>query len=159
MRSEYSDLTELLLARAKSSPDEVAFTFLRDGESDELNWTYAELAQRARGIAASLQSANCANQRVLLLYPPGLDFIAGFWGCLLAGAIAVPAYPPASSRTLSRLYAIAKDRQAAAVLSTEQILAPMRAFAAVDKTLSSLCYVATDELPLDAAEGSENVKK
>ena len=119
MRSEYSDLTQLLLARAKCSPDQVAFTFLRDGESDELNWTYGELAQRARGIAASLQSANCANQRVLLLYPPGLDFIAGFWGCLLAGAIAVPAYPPASSRTLFRLYAIVKDCQAAAVLSTE----------------------------------------
>jgi amino acid adenylation domain-containing protein len=153
MRSEYSDLTQLLLARAKSCPDQVAFTFLRDGESDELNWSYAELAQRARGIAASLQSANSANQRVLLLYPPGLDFIAGFWGCLLAGAIAVPAYPPASSRTLSRLYAIAKDCQAAAVLSTEQILATMRAFAAVDPTLSSLHYVATDELPLDAADG------
>jgi len=41
MRSEYSDLTQLLLAQAKSSPDQVAFTFLRDGESDELNWTYA----------------------------------------------------------------------------------------------------------------------
>ncbi|HET8887656.1 MAG TPA: non-ribosomal peptide synthase/polyketide synthase [Candidatus Angelobacter sp.] len=158
MRSEYSDLTQLLLARAKSSPDQVAFTFLRDGESDELNWTYAELVQRARGIAASLQSANCANQRVLLLYPPGLDFIAGFWGCLLAGAIAVPAYPPASSRTLSRLYAIAKDCQAAAVLSTEQILATMRAFAAVNPALSSLYYLATDELPLDAADGWKRQK-
>jgi amino acid adenylation domain-containing protein len=153
MRPEYSDLTQLLLARAKNSPDQVAFTFLRDGESDELNWTYAELAQRARSIAAALQFNNCSNQRVLLLYPPGLDFIAGFWGCLLAGAIAVPAYPPASTRTLSRLYAIAKDCQAAAVLSTQQILGTMRAYAAVDKTLSSLCYVATDDLPLDTADG------
>lgn len=158
MRLEYSDLTQLLQARARSNPDQIAFTFLRDGETNELNWTYGELEHRARSIAAVLQSSHCAKQRVLLLYPPGLDFIAGFWGCLLAGAIAVPCYPPASSRTLNRLYAIAKDCQPAAILTTQQISGPLRAYTEADKAFASLLSVATDDLPLDTADGWKRPK-
>ena len=152
MRLEFSDLIQLLEIQAQSSPDQVAFTFLRDGETDELNWTYGELEHRARGIAASLQSSHCAQQRVLLLYPPGLDFIAGFWGCLLAGATAVPCYPPVSQRTLHRVYAIAKDCQPAAALSTRQVVGALRGFVGADQAFSSLLCVATDDLPLDTAD-------
>jgi len=68
----------------------LVLTFLKDGVKEEANWTYEELASRAWSVAALLQSANVMGQPVLLLYPPGPDFIAAFWGCLNAGAIAVP---------------------------------------------------------------------
>jgi len=67
----------------------------------------------------------------LLLYPPGLEFIAAFCGCLYAGVIAIPAPPPDAARlkrTLPRLQAIAKDAQASLVLTTSRILGIVKDF-------------------------------
>ncbi|HEX4603312.1 MAG TPA: fatty acyl-AMP ligase, partial [Candidatus Angelobacter sp.] len=152
MRSEYSDLADLLLARAASSSAQTVFTFLGDEEKGEVNWTYAELEQRARVIAAELQAQDCFGQRVILLYPSGLEFIAAFWGCLLAGAIAVPAYPPRSNRNLFRLAAIARDCQALAALTTRQILERMGAYSADASLFKAIRLIPTDGLPLHAAE-------
>ena len=60
-------------------------------------------------MAVHLQSLGLEGQRVLLLYPPGLDFVAGFYGCLYAGAVAVPAYPPRRNRNMLRIQAISDD--------------------------------------------------
>ena len=56
--------------------------------------TWGELDRRARAIAAALTEAGAAGERALLLYPPGLDYLAAFFGCLYAGTVAVPVYPP-----------------------------------------------------------------
>src|SRR5262245_52930751 len=87
-------LVELLQWRALYQPDQRAYTFLADGETREFNITYQELDKRARSIGALLQRLDARDQRVLLLYPSGLEYIAAFFGCLYAGAAAVPAYPP-----------------------------------------------------------------
>ena len=60
--------------------------------------TRGELDRRARALAARLQARGLAGRRALLLYPPGLEFIAAFFGCLYAGVVAVPAYPPRPNR-------------------------------------------------------------
>lgn len=72
-----------------NSPDLYIYHFL---ESDELtkSLTFSELDTEARKIAAYLQSNYQRGDRALLLYPPGLDFLKAFWGCLYAGIIAVP---------------------------------------------------------------------
>ena len=57
----------------------------------------------------------------MLLYPAGLEFIAAFFGCLYAGVIAVPVYPPRRTRSLSRIQAIADDAEARVALTTEQV--------------------------------------
>jgi len=106
---EPETLSELLRVRAESQAEKNAYTFLIDGEMEEARLSYAELDQHARAIGALLQSLNAKHQPVLLLYPPGLDYIAAFFGCLYAGAIAVPVYPPTSRRSLPRLAAIVKD--------------------------------------------------
>src|SRR5262245_40282262 len=114
-------LVELLRARAGDHGGEGAFIFLADGERDEQRLTYGELDRRARAVAASLQQKLRPGDRALLLYPPGLDYVAGFFGCLYAGVIAVPAYPPDPARltrTLPRLLSIAADARTAAVLTT-----------------------------------------
>ena len=87
-------LVDLLRERALRHPDRRAYTFLVDGESEEQHLTYGELDRQARAIAAQLQGLGMTGERALLLYPPGLEYIAGFFGCLYAGTIAVPAYPP-----------------------------------------------------------------
>ena len=86
--------------------------------------------------------------RALLLYPPGLDFIAAFFGCLYAGVVAVPAYPPRpNDRSQSRLRAIAHDATPRAALTTEALLAgavEARGLLAVAPELAGLRWIPTD---------------
>src|SRR4051812_33780555 len=100
-------LIEMLMQRAAQQPDDLAYTFLVDGETPGGTLTYAELDAEARAIATAMYGRGIRpGDRALLLYSPGLEFIPAFFGCLYAGVIAVPAYPPHPaqlSRTLPRL--------------------------------------------------------
>src|SRR3712207_3493058 len=116
-----STLVDLLRWRAQHQPKEPSHTFLLDGESEAAVLNYAELDRRARAIAAGLQDRVAPGARALLLYPPGLEYIAAYLGCLYAGIVAVPAYPPGSSRTLPRLLAIVEDAGATAALTTSRL--------------------------------------
>ena len=114
-------LIDLLTERATRHGARPAFTYLEDGLSEAGAWTFADLDRRARAVAAELQAAGARGERAVLLYPAGLDFLAGLFGCLYAGVIAIPAPPPEASRakrTWPRLRAIAKDARAAWVLTT-----------------------------------------
>jgi amino acid adenylation domain-containing protein len=139
----------LLRFRAAERPSQVAFSFLNDGESTGESLTYGELDARAARIAAALAASSVApGERALLLYPPGLDFIAAFFGCLYAGVVAVPAYPPRpNDRSQSRLRAIARDATPRAALTTGAILAGAvepRGLLAVAPELAGVRWLATD---------------
>ena len=90
-------LVQLLRFRALNNPEGEAFTFLSDAGESVVAMTYQELDRRVRAVACALQSRNLAGERALLLYPPGLEYITAFFGCLYAGVVAVPAYPPRRS--------------------------------------------------------------
>ena len=98
-----SSLVELLQQRAAFAPEGVAYRFLGDGETVESHITYAELNRRARSIAGYLQETCAHGERALLLYPAGLAYVEAFFGCLYAGVVAVPAYPPRLNRNALRL--------------------------------------------------------
>ena len=68
-------------------------------------------------------------ERALLLYPAGLDFVAAFFGCLYAGVVAVPAYPPRRNRNMARIEAIADDAEAKIALTTGEVLERVQAAA------------------------------
>src|SRR5258708_9803170 len=95
-------LNDILRWRALDQPDRRAYTFLSDGETDERHITFAELDRKARAISADLQARISPGSRALLLYPPGLDYIAAFYGCLYANVVAVPLYSPKPSRPQQR---------------------------------------------------------
>jgi amino acid adenylation domain-containing protein/non-ribosomal peptide synthase protein (TIGR01720 family) len=120
--TKFSTLVDLLRLRSLREPGHTAYRFLADGETEASRVTYGELDLRARVVGAHLQSRNLHGERVMLLYPPGLDFIAAFFGCLYAGAVAVPSYLPRPNRDGGRFQAVAEDAQAACVLTTTQIL-------------------------------------
>ncbi|MCP4327281.1 MAG: fatty acyl-AMP ligase, partial [Alphaproteobacteria bacterium] len=84
-------------------------------------------------------------ERALLLYPPGLDYVAAFFGCLYAGVIAVPAYPPRFNRSLSRLLVIVRDAQAAVALTDSRIYSRVSQQIKDTPELSSLDWLVTDE--------------
>src|SRR5436190_15976945 len=119
---EPSSLVELLRCRALHQPHLRAYVFLEDGEVEKDNLTYEELDRQARAIGAWLRSLKAQGQRALLLYPPGLEYISNFFGCLYAQVIAVPAYPPFLNRNLARIEAIAANSQATLALTTSTIL-------------------------------------
>src|SRR5262245_9334650 len=119
--SRCDNLIDLMRLRTEERPNALAYRFLSSGDAGDgaQEWTYGEMDLRARAIAARLQDARAEGERVLLLYPPGIEFIAAFLGCVHAGAVAVPAYP---HRTLDRLRSIARDSQARFVLTTSDFL-------------------------------------
>ncbi|ASS75351.1 hypothetical protein CIG75_10345 [Tumebacillus algifaecis] len=116
----FSTLPELLQTRAHLSPEKLAYSFLTT-DGDEETVTYQELDRNARMLAATLQE-HSPGERVLLLYPPGLSYIRAFFGCLYAGLVPVPAYPPRTNGHLDRLQAIIHDSQAKLALTTPSIL-------------------------------------
>ncbi len=125
---EIKTLVELLKWRAKTQPNKRAYTYLKDGKKS-IDMTYGELDARARALAAMLQKKGLEGHRALLLYPPGLDYIVGFFGCLYANVIAVPAYPPDPNRlnrSLPRLQAIVNDSRSTIALTTDSILYMIR---------------------------------
>ena len=141
---------DILRQLAQQNPDAKAFGFLVDGESEEQQLSYAELDRQARSIAATLQDLGAEGDRVLLLYPPGLEFIPAFMGCLYAGAVAVPAYPPDPTRlarSLPRLQAIAADAQTRIVLTTHQIHQLAGALFGIAPEFQTMAWIGTDALP------------
>jgi amino acid adenylation domain-containing protein/thioester reductase-like protein len=117
----HKDMVALLEFQAQKQTNKTVYTFLTDGENQEEHLAYDELAQNAKAVAATLQKHKAQGEQVLLLFPQGLAYIKAFWGCLYAGAVAVPAYPPRNNRNLERVLAIVCDSQAKFVLTTEKI--------------------------------------
>jgi acyl-CoA synthetase (AMP-forming)/AMP-acid ligase II len=137
-------LVDLFRRHAQERPDLVLYRFLGNGENESDRLGCAQLDRRARAIAASLQLTAEPGDRALLLYPPGLEFIAAFMGCLYAGVVAVPAYPPNPNQSLSRLQAIAADAGARLMLTTRAQLSALTRGLARSPGLTVARTVATD---------------
>lgn len=114
-------LTALLSRRAAEHPDRVAFRFLEEGEQETASLTYSELERRARAVAARLQRTVQPGERALFMYPPCLDFVVAFFGCLMAKVVPVPVYPPRQNRSFERLAAVVRDASATRLMATQQV--------------------------------------
>jgi acyl-CoA synthetase (AMP-forming)/AMP-acid ligase II len=121
----FDSVGEILRHRARQEPDRLALRFLRDGGRSELCWSYARLDEAAGSVAGRLRAAAAPGERALLLYPPGLDYIAAFFGCLYSGVIAVPANPFGRGRDSirrRRLAGIVADCRPAVALTLRSLL-------------------------------------
>ncbi|WP_146446307.1 aminotransferase class I/II-fold pyridoxal phosphate-dependent enzyme [Botrimarina colliarenosi] len=145
------DLVGLLRQRATTMPLQRAFTFLVDGEQQREHLTYAQLDARARAIAGYLQRRGLSGQRALLLYPSGQQFIAAFFGCLYAGVVAVPAYPPRRNRNLERIRSIIGDCHPRICLTTDDVRSRIEPLLSEMPDLAELEWKCTRELGEDDA--------
>ncbi len=139
-------LVDLLRYRAQQQPNHVPYTFLVDGETEKVSFTYEKLDQKARAIAALLQSMKAFEERVLLLYPPGLEFIAAFFGGLYAGVTVVPVYPPRGKQRITRVQTIAKDAQATFALTTSSVMTKLGERFKEEPELAALKCIMTDDI-------------
>ncbi|MEC4895943.1 MAG: fatty acyl-AMP ligase [Oscillatoria sp. PMC 1051.18] len=145
-------LVDRLRQRAAAQPEKRVYTFVREEgiEADSLN--YKQLDQQAQAIASQLQSLGEIGDRALLLYPPGLDFIAAFFGCLYAGVVAVPGCPPKANQSLSRIKAIATDANPRFVLTTKSLSTHHERWRSQLPELAALPWLETDAI---APEGRQ----
>jgi acyl-CoA synthetase (AMP-forming)/AMP-acid ligase II len=137
-------LIDVLAEHGRHQPDALAYTFLADGEAIESQITYAELETRARAIGATLQQLGAQGERVMLLYPTGVAYVAAFLGCLYAGSVAVPMFPPPRKRLSDRLQTVVADAQATFALTTAHLMGQAQVWQAHTPGLQALHWLATD---------------
>ncbi|MBM4200434.1 MAG: fatty acyl-AMP ligase, partial [Gammaproteobacteria bacterium] len=142
------NIVELLRQRADLHPERLALRVLADGASAESSLSYAALDQAAAALAAELQSRLAVGDRVLLALPTGTDYVTAFLGCLYAGAIAVPAHPPESSRSQfhERLRAIIEDAKPRLILTHSALVEAVAIALSPAMTAVGAEIVAVDEL-------------
>ena len=118
------------------------FYYLKDGDKQIIK-SYAELVADAKKIAAYLTKRFEFQSRILLIFPPGFDFISSFLGCLYAGMIEhFSAYPLQNPRHANRLHTIIDSCEPKVLLGTQDVIAPI---AAID-SLSAIEKVAIESL-------------
>lgn len=144
--ARFSSMVDLLRTRARARPERETYTFLVEGDWDgpRESLTLGQLDERARQIATLLSADLAPGERALLLYPPGLEFLAAFFGCLYAGVVAVPAYPPGNRKHLPRIRSILSDSGAKVVLTSSATTERIRELLA--EAESSLPIWASDTL-------------
>ena len=104
-------------------PHKLLYSYLDLNGNEIEGYSYEEFLHRTKVIASHLRKELrfAAQDRLLLAYPPGLEMICAFFGCVRAGLIPVPVYPPSSYGFQGALYKmihIAKDCQAAGILTS-----------------------------------------
>lgn len=120
------NIVDLLHYRAESSPDRKAYGFLYNGEILKENLTYFDLEKKVKKISAYLQTISNENERALLIFSPGMDFIISFYACLYAKIITVPVYPPRYNQYYNTLEHIIKDSDTRIIISVESFISQMR---------------------------------
>ncbi len=147
MLQKPNSLVDILQWRAKNQPHQLAYRFLVDGEYNEVCLSYQELDRRARSIAALLQSSARVGDRALILFPPGLDFIVAYFGCLYARVIAIPAYPPHPNRlekTLPTIFRIADDAKPSVALLTSMLFENINSKNTIRDKFGNIKFLVTD---------------
>lgn len=147
---DFTDYFSTVTEWVARQPDQIALGYLEEGagELTERAWTYAELVSHATAVAARLREDLEPGDRTLLLYPPGLPFVAAFLGCLAAGVVAVPApLPDGRDKAQHRLAGIIADAGTRVVL-TESSVAPLIAGWA-DALPTPIALIATDAIPVE----------
>ena len=134
-------LVDLLEYRAAIQPSHVVFRFIDSEGREQDVLTFATLQRRARAIAAHLSEHLVPGDRVVLLVPPGLEYIAAFFGCLYAGVVAVPAYPPNPRRADPRVARIVADCGARIALVSDAFMARLDGWLALTPELNGLTWL------------------
>jgi acyl-CoA synthetase (AMP-forming)/AMP-acid ligase II len=141
-----ANIVEVLRRHAATKPRRTAIRFL-PAAAPPMELSFGALDQAAAALAQVLRSHIRAGDRVLMFYPPGLDFVIAFFGVLYAGAIAVPLVPPRRHGARHVMAALVANAQPAAVLTTST-LAP-RVGELLADIESPLHPLASDKLDLE----------
>ncbi|HEY4857863.1 MAG TPA: fatty acyl-AMP ligase [Xanthobacteraceae bacterium] len=117
----FNSLVDLITRRAVEQHDERGYVFLSDKGDEEAALTFGELHRRAMAVAAQLRESGSPGERALLLFGPGLDFIIAYFGCVLAGVIAVPMMLPRRNSSLGSSASIVANAGPRFLMTNERV--------------------------------------
>lgn len=140
------DLVTLLRDQAAAIPHRVAYHYVGSTEGPR-SLTFAQLRDSAWAIAAELRQRAEHDDRVMLLFPPGLEFIQAFMGTVCAGAIAVPAPPPnphRPERSLQRLESIVRSAEPRFVLTVSSVISALEPYTEKHPDFAGIEWIAVD---------------
>ena len=133
---------------ASARPDAVVYRYIEDEKSEPVTLTFSEVDAEARKIASALLETCQPGDRALMLYPAGLEFVTAFYGCLYAGLVAVPAYPPRKNQKITRLKTIISDADASVVMTSVKAAQVSKPLFDADETLTALHWLESDSAEL-----------
>lgn len=148
--TNHATYLEAFVDAVQQRRDQPLLTFLADGTGDGVTWTAADLDRAARRVAGQLRGTVPPGTPVLLMAAPGLEYVAGFYGCLYAGVIAVPAYPPSSLHGrdyMVRLQAVADNAGVTVGLTTDGLIPVVAGFAVGGQPLQWVTICTDGEAP------------
>lgn len=114
-------LVALLARRAAEQADDRAYVFVSDRRTEEAALTFRQLRETATALAARLIASAQPGDRAILVFPPGIEFMVAFFGCLMAGIIAVPMMMPRRNSARDSSAAILANCTPALALTTSTI--------------------------------------
>jgi acyl-CoA synthetase (AMP-forming)/AMP-acid ligase II len=151
-------LVALLARRAAEQADDRAYVFVSDRGTEETTLTFRQLRDAAGALAARLTAVAQPGDRAILVFPPGLEFMVAFFGCLMAGIIAVPMMMPRRNSARDASAAILANCTPAVALTASAFA--LRGDLQARFALASLRWIevdlagdgATNDLPEPAAD-------
>ncbi|WP_041598640.1 hybrid non-ribosomal peptide synthetase/type I polyketide synthase [Hahella chejuensis] len=153
-RPFFADIRCALQSHAITRGDADAFVFLTEDREARFPLTYAELDRQARRVAALLRGHAQPGDRALLLFHPGLEFLAAFFGCMYAGVTAIPMHPPKKNRSAERLDSILDDADARVILANDSVVAAIADADAGDKRLREAVWLTVDAILLNGTDSA-----
>ncbi len=140
-------LIDLLRLRSEEHPNRLAYIFLNNNESqNNSTLTFGELFQRAQAIASRLQSLEMEGERAMLFYPSCMEYLEAFWGCILAGVIAVPLYPPRPNRSFDRFLNVVRNADARVALTTTNVIKEYKSRFDHESHVAKMTWIASDDV-------------
>ena len=149
LRDPPTNWVTLLQERAERHGDEAAYIFLESGEVPSERCTYGEFRDRVFALAVKLRQQCAPRDRVLILYPPCVDYMVGFFACLCANLVAVPLFPPRGTKHNLRLEAIAQDCAPNAALYSSHRVAHKHEAIADQPALAALKFIDSDDVDIE----------
>lgn len=156
----FYNVVDLLKYRAENQREQIAYRFLKDGETQSATMTYQELDLQATAIAVYLNSLNLSGSRALIIYPydKGLEFITTFFGCLYAGVVAVTCHPPMSRHGFHELQSRLNSSQSQAIITDKSSLKKIKEH--LIPPAETFHWIAGDDIPSKIAShwSAPNIK-
>lgn len=115
-------ILDILLDHTKVQGEQDIYVFLNENQCEEQRISYGDFTSTVKSMALHLMEHTRKGDRVVLSYPPGLEFLKAFYACLYAGLVAVPIFPPRPKRKHEHLARVVDNCQAALILTTASVL-------------------------------------
>lgn len=147
--NQFKNYIELLRWRAQKDGKALSYFFLEGGKTEGEQFSFEELDDRVRSVAAYLQILNAENERVLLILESNLSYVVAFFACLYSKSVAVTLHPPFSKEQLLRIQQVINDCKPKFVLATSATTDSLSAYAAwKDQDIE---WVKIDKIPFQLA--------